>query len=102
MQIGSGYNFRLTSYADSLITYDLGYFVGDTYPRGGNGTASQLRYNNDGLWRKIRIDIKDLTIVKYTEIDPKSGGDTTVINSNYVPYLFDTIPSNKIPSLINH
>jgi hypothetical protein len=102
MQIGSGYNFRLTSYADSLITYDLGYFNGDTYPTGGNATGSTLRYNEDGLWRKIRIDIKDLTIVKYTEINPKSGGDTVVINSTYFPNLFDTIPTDKIPSLIIH
>jgi hypothetical protein len=102
IQIGSGYNFRLTSYADNLITYDLGYFKGDTSPTGGNGTSSTVRYNEDGLWRKIRIDIKDLTIVKYTEINPKSGGDTVVINSTYFPNLFDTIPTNKIPNLIIH
>jgi hypothetical protein len=59
----------------------------------GNGARSTLRYNEDDLWRKIRIDIKDLTIVKYTEINPKSGGDTVMIYSKYLPNLFDTIPA---------
>src|SRR4030095_3492845 len=31
MGIGSGYRFRNTGFTDSLITYDLGYFKGDTY-----------------------------------------------------------------------
>ena len=52
-QIGSGYKFRLTSNADSLNTYNLEYFNRDTDTTGGNATSST-----------IRIDIKDLTIVK--------------------------------------
>jgi hypothetical protein len=100
-QIGSGYKFRLTSYADSLITYNLEYFNGDTYTTGGNGTSSTVRYNEDDVWRKIRIDIKDLTIVKYTEINPKNG-DTIIIKSKPVPNPFDTIPTDKIPNLGIH
>lgn len=70
MQIGSGYRFRQTSYTDTLITLDLGYFKDDSYTTGGNGTSSTNTYNNEGVWRKIRIDIKDLTIIRYTLINP--------------------------------
>lgn len=73
MGIGSGYRFRFTSYSDSLITYDLGYFKGDTYTTGGNETTSVLRYNEDGVWRIILIDIKNLAIVRYTSINPKTN-----------------------------
>lgn len=70
MQIGSGYKFMFTSWSDSLVTYDLGHFNGDSYTTGGNGITSTTRHNSDGIWRKIKIDIKDLTIVQYTEINP--------------------------------
>lgn len=73
MGIGSGYKFRHTGYSDTLITYDLGYFKGDTYTTGGNGTTSVQRYNEDGIWRKIIIDIKNFTIVRYTSINPKTN-----------------------------
>lgn len=71
LEIGSGYKFRNTSYSDSLITYDLGYFKGDTYTTGSNGTSSTVRYNQDGVWRKIVIDLKNLKVVRYTSINPK-------------------------------
>lgn len=70
MQLGSGYKFMFTAWSDSLVTYDLGAFKGDTYTTGGNGITSTMRYNSDEIWRKIKIDIKDLTIVQYTEINP--------------------------------
>lgn len=70
MQIGSFHKFTFTSYSDSLITYDLAYFKGDTYTTGSNGITSTTRHNSDGIWRKIKIEIKDLTIVQYTEINP--------------------------------
>lgn len=73
MGIGSVYRFRFTSYSDSLITYDLGYFKGDSYTTGGDGTTSVLRYNEDGVWRKILIDIKDLQILRYTFVNPKTN-----------------------------
>jgi hypothetical protein len=78
MQIGSGYKFRLTSYSDSLITYDLGYFKGDSYTTGGNGTSSTVNYNDDGVWRKIRIEIKDLQLIRYTAVNPKMNDKEVV------------------------
>lgn len=73
MQIGSGYKFLQTAYADTLITYDLGYFKGDSYTTGGNGTSSTINYNKDGVWRNIRVEIKDYAIIRYTEINPKTN-----------------------------
>jgi len=73
MQIGSGYKFLQTSYTDTLITYDLGYFKGDSYTTGGNGTSSTINYNKDGVWRNIRVEIKNFAIVRYTEINPKTN-----------------------------
>ena len=73
MQVGSGYRFRTTSQADTLITLDLGYFKGDSYTTGGNGTSSTINYNEDGVWRKIKIELKDFAIVRYTEINPKTN-----------------------------
>jgi hypothetical protein len=72
MQIGSGYKFLQTSYTDTLITYDLGYFKEDSYTTGGNGTSSTINYNKDGVWRNIRVEIKNFAIVRYTEINPKT------------------------------
>jgi len=71
MQIGSSYKFRQTLITDSLITLDLGYFKGDSYTTRGNGTSSTVNYNEDGVWRKIIINIKDLAIIRYTSINPK-------------------------------
>jgi len=73
MQIGSGYKFIQTSYTDTLITYDLGYFKGDSYITGENGTSSIINYNKDGVWRNIRVEIKNNAIVRYTEINPKTN-----------------------------
>ena len=73
MQVGSGYKFRTTSQSDTLITLDLGYFKGDSYTTGGNGTSSTVRYNDDGVWRKIEISLRDFAIVRYTEINPKTN-----------------------------
>jgi hypothetical protein len=70
LEIGSRYKFRNTSYSDSVITYDLGYFKGDSYTTGSNGTSSTVRHNEDGVWRKIIIDVKDLTIIRYTSVNP--------------------------------
>ena len=78
MEIGSGYRFRNTAYSDSLITYDLGYFKGDSYTTGGNGSSSTVRYNEDGVWRKIKIDIKNLAITSYTSINPKTNDKVTI------------------------
>ena len=78
MEIGSGYKFIHTGYTDSLITCDLGYFKGDTYTTGGNGTNSTLRYNENIIWRKIRIEIKDLTIIKYTSINPATNDNEEI------------------------
>ena len=78
MQIGSGYKFRQTSYTDTLITYDLGYFKGDSYTTGGNGTSSTVNYNEDGVWRKIRIEIKDWAIIRYISTNPKMNDKEVV------------------------
>jgi hypothetical protein len=73
MEIGSGYKFQNTVYSDSLITYDLGHFKGDTYTTGGNGTSSTMRYNEDGVWRKIIVNLKNLAVIRYTSINPKTN-----------------------------
>lgn len=73
MEIGSAYKFKNTGYTDSVITYDLGYFRGDTYTTGGNGTSSSVRYNEDGVWRKVKIDLQNLALIRYTEINPKTN-----------------------------
>jgi hypothetical protein len=70
MEIGAGYRFRQTSYSDSLITYDLGYFKGDSYKISGSGTSSTVHYAEDGVWRNIVVVIKDFTIISYTSINP--------------------------------
>ncbi len=79
MQVGSGYKFRQTSYSDTLLTYDLGYFKGDSYTTGGNGTSTTTSYNKDGVWRTIHIEIKNYAILRYTEINPKTN-DKVVID----------------------
>ena len=79
MQIGSGYKFRQTSVSDSLITYDLGYFKGDSYTTGGNGISSSVNYNEDGVWRKLLIDISDLIIIRFTSINPKMKNDKQIV-----------------------
>lgn len=73
MGIGSGYRFRNTGSSDSLITYDLGFFKGDTYTTGGSGTSSTVRYNEDGIWRKIQVEVDKLKIIRYTSINPKTN-----------------------------
>ncbi|MFT3681341.1 MAG: hypothetical protein QM791_13775 [Ferruginibacter sp.] len=78
MQIGSGYRFRQTSCSDSLVTYDLGYFKGDSYTTGGNGITSSVNYNEDGVWRKIRIEINNLSITRYISINPRINERETV------------------------
>ena len=70
MQIGSGYRFMQTSNSDSLITFDLVYLKGDSYTTSGNGISSTVNYNEDGIWRKIFIYIKDFTVRRYTIINP--------------------------------
>ena len=72
MQVGSDYKFRQTSYTVSSVTYDLGYFKGNAYKTGGSGITSKMGYTQDGVWRKIIIDTKDLAIVRYTAINPKT------------------------------
>ena len=78
MQIGSGYKFLQTAYTDTLITYDLGYFRGDSYTTGGNGTTSTINYNKDEVWRNIRVEIKDYAIIRYSEINPKSNNKKVI------------------------
>jgi hypothetical protein len=73
MQIGSGYKFKQTSYTDTLITYDLGYFKGDSYTTGGSGTSSAINYNKDAVWRNIKVELKNNAIIRYTEINPKTS-----------------------------
>lgn len=103
IQIGSYYKFRLTSCTADSVTYDLGHSNGDTYTTGGNGISSTTRYNSDGVWRKIRIDIKDFTIVQYTAINPATGEaeiinkDTRAIKPPGLKNMFDTIPERKLP-----
>jgi hypothetical protein len=82
MEIGSGYKFVLTSSTDSLITYDLVYFKGDSYTTGGNGTSSTVNYTRDGVWRQIEIKIKKLKIVEYTSINPRLK-DSKEYKNNY-------------------
>lgn len=75
MEIGSGYKFIETNYTDSLITYNLVYFKGDSYTTGGNGTSSTVNYNENGIWRQIEVEIKNLKIKKYISINPRLKDD---------------------------
>jgi hypothetical protein len=68
-EIGSVYKFVNPVFTDSLITYDLIYQKEDTYTTGNNISSSTIRYNEEGIWRKIKIDIKDLRIIRYTSIN---------------------------------
>lgn len=72
LQVGSQYKYRQTSYTDSLVTFDLCYFKGDSYTTGGAGTSSTVRYNEERVWRTIMIELKDFAIIRYTEIMPGS------------------------------
>lgn len=78
MEVGSVYRFINSGYTDNLITYDLGYFSGDSYTTGGNGTSSTIRYNQNGVWRKIMIDLKNHSIVRYTAINPKTNDEEII------------------------
>lgn len=73
MEIGSGYKFINTNFSTDSVNYDLGYFKGDSYTTGGNGTSSTVNYNQDGVWRKIKLDIKSLKIIRYASINPKTN-----------------------------
>lgn len=70
MQTGSGYKFINPVFTDTQLTYVLGSFKGDSITTGGNGTSSTVKYNEDGVWRNIVIDLKDLCIKRYTSINP--------------------------------
>ncbi len=71
MEIDSKYKFRRTSVTDTLITYDLGYFKGDSYTAGGNELNSTVNYKENSVWRKITIEIKDCVIIRFVVINPK-------------------------------
>ena len=53
----------------------------------------------------IRIDIKDLTIAQYAEINPKTDNaiiinkDTKTIKPQGLKYMFDTIPYRKFTTV---
>ena len=71
LEVGSDYKFISTNYTDSLITFDLVYFKGDSYTTGGNGTNSTINYSKDGVWRNIEIEIEDLKFKKYISINQR-------------------------------
>jgi hypothetical protein len=71
IEIGSIYKYIQTSSNDSLITYDLVYVKGSSITTGdGVPSTSTIRYNEDGVWRKIRVELKSHAIIRYTEINP--------------------------------
>ncbi len=70
MVVGSGYKFIKTGVSDSIITYDLVYFKGDSYTTGGNGISTTVNYNKDGVWRQIEVEMQNLKIKKYIVINP--------------------------------
>ena len=101
MEIGSLYKFKLTSFTNDSILYDLTYSRGDTYTVKGNGTSSTTRKLDDGVERKIKIDIKNFSIVQYASVNPY-GKDTLMINKDTEIFLerklmdvYDTIPAPK-------
>jgi len=71
METGSGYRFVQTGNTDTLLTYDLVYFKGDSYTTGGNGTRSTVNYTQDGIWRQIEVRVKNNKIREYTSINPR-------------------------------
>lgn len=70
MEIGSGYKFVNTSSSNSLVTYDLVYYKGDSYTTSGSGISSTTNYIKDGVWRQIEIRIKGLKMIEYVSINP--------------------------------
>jgi hypothetical protein len=74
MEIGSIYRYVETSSNDSLITYDLAYIKSTSITSGdGLPSTSTIRYNENGVWRKIRVQIKNRAIIRYTSINPVSS-----------------------------
>lgn len=78
MEIGSVYKFVNTGYTDTLVTYDLVYLKDDSYTTGGNGISSTIRYNQDGVWRQIKIDLQTLKIMRYVSTNPATKDEETV------------------------
>ncbi len=78
MEVGSGFKFVTPIYTDSLITYDLASLKGDSYTTKGNGISSTVQYNQDDVWRKIRITIKNLKIIRYASTNPKTNEEETI------------------------
>jgi hypothetical protein len=76
MEIGCDYKFINTGYSDSLITYDLVRFNGDSSATRSNSAVVQ--YTQDEVWRQIKIHIKDRKIMKYTSINPRMNTEETV------------------------
>ena len=75
LEIGSGYRFIFKSFSDTLITYDLVYFKGDSYTTDGNGISNTVNYTQDGVWRQIEIKISDLKILEYVSLNPRLKDD---------------------------
>lgn len=75
MEIGSPYKFIYKSFSENVISYDLISSKGDSYTSGGNGITSTIKYNEDGIWRKISIKVKGLSIIEYNSKNPKLEGN---------------------------
>jgi hypothetical protein len=71
LQTGSNLRFVQTDSNNKAVHYDLTYFKGSII-RTGNGepASTTIRYNTDKIWRKIRVDLKNRSIIRYTEINP--------------------------------
>lgn len=65
MQIGSYYRFKLTSFTNDSITYNVVHNNDDNYKASSN-VSTAISNDEEGVWREIKIDIKDLTIIQYT------------------------------------
>lgn len=73
-EIGSGYKFIMTNEADDKLYYDLVYFEGDSYTTGSEFSQSTVRYNSDGVYRKIEVGIKKFKIKEYVIFNPRLEG----------------------------
>ena len=74
LEIGSGYKFIKTNETDDKLYYDLVYFKGDTYTTSSEFSESTMRYNSDGIYRKIEVGIKKFKIQEYVIFNPRLEG----------------------------
>lgn len=78
MEIGSVFTFNKKSSDENSIIYDLAYSKNSFYTVGDSMSRSTINYHDDGVWRKVTIDLNKLQLVRYTSRNPITNKVTTV------------------------